>query len=136
MNKEEIAIYKNDFVKEIWQNSKRFSNSNDDVPRYVEVNKIFEIVEKYKDKEIDRLKDLCNKYEEEHNTAFKLWTQKMEEMPDYEERMKLKKEVDRLKLHIIAIKEAISTWNLEYEEGYNEFKIPKKIMDVVWGDKE
>ena len=46
------------------------------------------------------------------------------------------KEIDRLKLHIIAIKEAISTWNLEYEEGYNEFKIPKKIMDVVWGDKE
>ena len=58
MNKEEIAIYKNDFVKEIWQNSKRFSNSNDDVPSYVEVNKIFEIVEKYKDKEIDKLNNI------------------------------------------------------------------------------
>lgn len=49
-----------------------------------------------KNKEIDRLKDLCNKYEEEHKTAFKLWTQKMEEIPDYEESMKLKKEVVRL----------------------------------------
>jgi len=58
VNKEEIAIYKNDFVKEIWQNSKRFSNSNDDVPSYVEVNKIFEIVEKYKDKEIDKLNNI------------------------------------------------------------------------------
>lgn len=26
-----------------------------------------------KDKEIERLKDLCNKYEEEHKTAFEEW---------------------------------------------------------------
>ena len=36
--------------------------------------------------ELERLKELCNKYEEEHSTAFKLWTMKMEEMPDYEEK--------------------------------------------------
>ena len=37
-------------------------------------------------KENKKLKELCDKYEEEHNNAFKLWTMKMEEMPDYEER--------------------------------------------------
>ena len=38
-------------------------------------------------KENHRLKELCDKYEEEHKTAFKLWTMKMEEMPNYEERI-------------------------------------------------
>lgn len=67
---------------------------------------------------------------------------RLEELHDFVVEQDLKhreekdKEIDKLKLHIIAIKEAISTWNLGYEEGYNEFKIPKKIMDVVWGDKE
>lgn len=46
--------------------------------------------------ENQKLKKLCNKYEEEHNSAFKLWTVKMEEMPDYEERMKLKQENEKL----------------------------------------
>lgn len=41
-------------------------------------------------KENVNLKELCDKYEEEHNTAFKLWTMKMEEMPDYEEKIKYK----------------------------------------------
>ena len=37
--------------------------------------------------ENEKLKNLCAKYEEEHNTAFKLWTMKMEEVPTYEEKM-------------------------------------------------
>lgn len=37
--------------------------------------------------ENEKLKELCAKYEEEHNTAFKLWTMKMEEVPTYEEKM-------------------------------------------------
>lgn len=41
-------------------------------------------------KEIKDLIELCNKYEEEHNTTFKLWTMKMEEMPNYEESISLK----------------------------------------------
>ena len=45
----------------------------------------------------EKLKKLCDKYEEEHNSAFKLWTTQMEEMPDYEERMKLKQENQKLK---------------------------------------
>jgi len=40
--------------------------------------------------EIKALIELCNKYEEEHNTTFKLWTMKMEEMPNYEESISLK----------------------------------------------
>lgn len=41
-------------------------------------------------KENEELKELCDKYEEEHSKAFKLWTMKMEEMPDYEEKIKYK----------------------------------------------
>ena len=41
-------------------------------------------------KEIKDLIELCNTYELEHNTTFKLWTMKMEEMPNYEESISLK----------------------------------------------
>ena len=44
------------------------------------------------------------------------------------------KEIEKLKLHIIKIKEAISTWNIENDEGHNDFKIPNKIIDIVWSD--
>lgn len=44
------------------------------------------------------------------------------------------KEIEKLRLHIIKIKEAISTWNIENDEGYNDFKIPNKIIDIVWSD--
>lgn len=47
-----------------------------------------------------------------------------------------KEEIERLKLHIMKIKEVISTWNIENDEGHNEFKIPKKIIEVVWSDEE
>lgn len=47
------------------------------------------------EKENKKLKELCNKYEEEHSTAFKLWTMKMEEMPDYEEKMDYKSRIDK-----------------------------------------
>lgn len=48
----------------------------------------------------------------------------------------LEKEIYRLKLHILSIKEAIEMWDIDYEKGYNQFEMPKKIRDVVWGDKE
>lgn len=47
--------------------------------------------------ENQRLKNLCDKYEEEHNTTFKLWKMKMEEMPTYEEKIEMQKENQRLK---------------------------------------
>lgn len=50
------------------------------------------------------------------------------------ENRKQKEEIERLKLHIMKIKEAISTWNIENDEGHNEFKIPNKIIDIVWSD--
>lgn len=54
---------------------------------------IFDEVKEYAtnlQEENEKLKELCNKYEEEHSTAFKLWTMKMEEMPCYEEFMNYK----------------------------------------------
>lgn len=48
------------------------------------------------DKENKRLIELCNKYEEEHKTAFKLWTMKMEEIPTYEEKIEMQNEIKRL----------------------------------------
>ena len=45
--------------------------------------------------ENEKLKELCNKYEEEHSTAFKLWTMKMEEMPCYEEFMNYKSRCEK-----------------------------------------
>ena len=55
MDKEKV-IYRDEFVKEIWENSQIFCKEEVvDAPQYVEVDKIFEIVEKYKDKEIERL---------------------------------------------------------------------------------
>lgn len=47
--------------------------------------------------ENERLKELCDKYEEEHSTAFNLWTMKMKEMPDYEEKINnLKSKIDKV----------------------------------------
>ena len=88
--------------------------------------------------EIDRLKDLCNKYEEEHKTAFKLWTQKIEEMPDYEERMKLKKEVVRLN-NIIKnqdrkIKLAIKIFE-NINKIYGESSSINDVIDVLKENK-
>ena len=45
--------------------------------------------------ENERLKELCDKYEEEHSTTFKIWTMKMKEMPDYEEKMNYKSRIDK-----------------------------------------
>lgn len=42
-----------------------------------------------------RLKELCDKYEEEHNTAFKLWIQQMKEIPTYEEKKDLKYRINK-----------------------------------------
>lgn len=54
--------------------------------------------------ENQRLKELCDKYEEEHNTAFKLWTMKMEEMPDYKEKMNYKSGIDKAIEYITTFK--------------------------------
>lgn len=57
--------------------------------------------------ENQRLKELCDKYEEEHNTAFKLWTMKMEEMPTYEEKIEIQKENEHLRTELNTYKNAV-----------------------------
>lgn len=47
------------------------------------------------EQENKKLKELCDKYEEEHSTAFKLWTMKMKEMPDYEEKVNYKSRINK-----------------------------------------
>lgn len=58
-------------------------------PRSTKAYKLEKENKELKEK-IKHLMELCNKYEEEHNTVFKLWTMKMEEMPNYEESISLK----------------------------------------------
>jgi hypothetical protein len=78
---------------------------------YAEVGKNNEL-----QKENKKLKELCDKYEEEHNNAFKLWTMKMEEMPDYEERMNYKsrneKAIEYIELGLANEEEAEELLNI------------------------
>lgn len=46
MNKENVRKLE-PFYEEIWRNSKRFTNTNEDVPSYIDVDKVFELVDKY-----------------------------------------------------------------------------------------
>ena len=87
------------------------------------------------EKENKRLKELCNKYEEEHSTAFKLWTMKMEEIPTYEEKIEMQNEIERLNGFINTMLE----FNLFGEEcplnlGYTERCDEEKAQDVFYED--
>lgn len=46
MNKENVRKLE-PFYEEIWRNSKRFTNTNEDAPSYIDVDKVFELVDKY-----------------------------------------------------------------------------------------
>ena len=91
-----------------------------------------------KDKEIERLTELCNKYEEEHKTTFETWQKDIKEI----ERLKIQvsaRETEYEKLHSI-IKEA-----REYIENYNKvirenkmlgeyanfMIIPKELLEIL-----
>ena len=54
--------------------------SEEDKVRYIELklNEIKKNVEE-RDKEIERLKELCDKYEEEHKTTFETWQKDIKE---------------------------------------------------------
>lgn len=43
-----------------------------------------------------------------------------------------KTKIEKLKMHIMCIKETIEVWDLDYKDGYVDFEIPKKIRDVVF----
>lgn len=87
-----------------------------------------------------KLKELCNKYEEEHNNAFKLWTMKMEEMPDYEERMNYKsrneKAIEYIGQHFIEedsckINKITGEYTCEGNENFLE-----ELLDILKGDNK
>lgn len=46
MNEENVRKLE-PFYEEIWRNSKRFTNTNEDAPSYIDVDKVFELVDKY-----------------------------------------------------------------------------------------
>ena len=46
MNKENVRKLE-PFYEEIWRNSRRFTNTNEDAPSYIDVDKVFELVDKY-----------------------------------------------------------------------------------------
>lgn len=46
MNEENVRKLE-PFYKEIWKNSKRFTNTNEAVPSYIDVDIVFDIVDKY-----------------------------------------------------------------------------------------
>lgn len=49
-----------------------------------------------KDKEIERLKELCDKYEEEHSNEFQCWKRDRKELLD--KRARIDKAIDRISL--------------------------------------
>lgn len=80
-------------------------------------------------KEIKDLMELCNKYELEHNTTFKLWTMKMEEMPNYEESISLKQRNEKA----IEFNQII----LDSDYVYSQDEIAQKNLNILQGaDKE
>lgn len=60
-------------------------------------NRNTELVDENKElkEEIERLKVLCGKYEEEHNTAFQMWKQGVDKLPTYEEKIELQERIDK-----------------------------------------
>ena len=91
----------NNEIKEILdylKKNKKFFNKQDGYLSfsYKYCDKLLDYITNLQE-ENQRLKELCDKYEEEHNTAFKLWKMKMEEMPTYEEKIEIQKEIERLK---------------------------------------
>lgn len=87
-------------------------------------NKLLQILDK--EKQNERLKELCNKYEEEHNTTFKMWEKDLKNF-EHEKNRELKSRIDKAVEYI--------NWN------YNHYRLSKvfndKILNILQGsDKE
>jgi hypothetical protein len=89
-------------------------------------------------KEIKDLIELCNKYELEHNTTFKLWTMKLEEIPNYEESISLKQRNEKAIEYIKTYK----LFNYIYDEEelfeiISDKKAKEDLLEILKGsDKE
>ena len=70
-----------------------------------------------------RLVELCNKYEEEHNTAFNLWKMKMEEMPTYEEKENYKSRIDKAIEYLGIDEDILKTCEIYDVNGIEVYKI-------------
>ena len=69
---------------------------------------------------------------------YKTYEELKEELGDkfeeymYKANIELLTKIEKLRMHIMCIKEAIEVWDLDYKDGYVDFEIPKKIKDVVF----
>lgn len=112
--------------------TKEFTTNEYEMLRVEDIEKLLDYITNLQE-ENERLKELCNKYEEEHSTAFKLWTMKMEEMPNYEEFMDYKSRCEKA---VEYIKEHIRIDD-EYP-AYMEMLVEEKneLLNILGGDKE
>ena len=64
---EEVVRELEPFYEEIWRNSKRFTKTNEDAPSYIDVDKVFELVDKYdaiNKKQLEQRDNIINKAKE------------------------------------------------------------------------
>ena len=110
-------------------NLQREVRANNDLIPYFK-NKEKELKKKITNlqEEKERLKELCDKYEEEHNTAFKLWTMKMEEIPTYEEKKELQNRIDKA-IEYINISLRDSFENDKYPLNGEDFELLLNILE-------
>ena len=88
--------------------------------------------------ENERLKELCDKYEEEHSTAFKIWTMKMKEMPDYEEKLNYKSRCKKAIEYIENNKKETSSCFNGKEYVYRNFTLccePNDLLNILKGSE-
>ena len=98
-------------------------------------NKITNLQEKNEDlrEENKRLGELCNKYEEEHSTAFNLWKMRMEEMPTYEEKEDYKSRCEKAIEYLGINEEILETCEIYDVNGIEVYKI---LQGNKWNEVE
>lgn len=83
-----------DYITNLQQKTEQYENPDDMTLFYMWLDEKAKDKMKQLQEENERLKDLCDKYEEEHNTAFKLWKGKLKETMD---ETLIQKQHDRIK---------------------------------------
>lgn len=121
----------NDEIKEILDNVKKCCDitkeQNFTVYQRQDILKLLDYITNLQ-KENEKLKELCDKYEEEHNTAFKLWKMKMEEIPTYEEKEDYKKRIAKAIEHI-------EKHQFIFQSQYrDESNFDNHLLDILKGD--
>lgn len=87
--------------------------------------------------ENESLKELCNKYEEEHNTTFKIWKKDLKNF-EHEKNRELKSRIDKA---IEELDKYINSCEIEAEHTLNNEKClisvnhSKKVKNILQGNK-